>query len=85
MTSLSKKMANFHLLSSVQVKVLVQWGQIRRIRWVIIILEEKVGQILLFYNCPVSQALSCKNKISLLKFTWRFTFKIFVSCHSRDE
>ena len=35
-------------------QVVVQWGQIRRIGWVIKTLEAQIGQFLLGCKCPVS-------------------------------
>jgi hypothetical protein len=37
--------------------VLVQWGQIRIVGWVINILEAQVGRFLLGYKCPVSRGI----------------------------
>ena len=37
-------------------QVVVRWGQIRIIWWVIMKVEAQVGQFLLFCNCPVSRS-----------------------------
>ena len=38
-------------------QVVVQWGQIRRIEWMIKTLEAQVGQFLLGCKCPVSRGI----------------------------
>ena len=50
-----RKVANFQLFLQSRIQVVVRRGQIRRIRWVIKILEAQVGHFLLGYKCPVSQ------------------------------
>ena len=37
--------------------MIVRWGQIRRIGWMIKTLEAKVGQFLLGHKCPVSRGI----------------------------
>ena len=55
--------------------MVVQRGQIRRIGWVVKILEAQVGQFLLGCKCRWAGTLSCKNKTPLVKFPRRFSFK----------
>jgi hypothetical protein len=43
-------------------QVVVQWGQILRIRWVINTLEAQVGQFLLGCKCLVSQGIVVQEK-----------------------
>ena len=50
-------MATFQLFFQSREQVVVQWGQIRRIGWVIKTLEAQVGQFLLGCKCPVSQCI----------------------------
>ena len=51
------RMANFQLFFRSREQVVVQWGQIRRIRWVIKKSEAQVGQFLLGCKCPVSRGI----------------------------
>ena len=51
------KMATFQLFFSVQGKVVVRRGQIRRIRWVIKTLEAQVDQFLPGCKCPMSRGI----------------------------
>ena len=57
-----RKMASFQLFSLSREQVVVRRGQIRRIGWVIKIMETQVGQLLLGCKCPLRGALLCKNK-----------------------
>ena len=50
-----EKWQNFTSYFQSRKQVVVRWGQIRIIGWVIVILEDQVGQFLLFCNCPVSR------------------------------
>ena len=54
-----RKMATYELFFFFQSReqVVVRWGQIRRIGWVIKILEAQVGQFLLGCKCPVSRGI----------------------------
>jgi len=49
-----RKMATFELFFQSMEQVVVRWGQIWRIGWVIKTLEAQVGQFLLGCKCPVS-------------------------------
>jgi hypothetical protein len=72
-------MANIQLFLQSREKVVVRRGQIRRIVWVIKILEAQVGQFLLGYKCPVSRGMV------VVTFPRRFSFAISFNCTSRDE
>ena len=52
-----RKMPNFQLFFQSREQVVVRRGQIRRIRWVIKMLEALVGQFLLGCKCPVSRGV----------------------------
>jgi len=67
-----RKMANFQLFFQSREQVVVQRGQIRRIGWVIKTLEAQAGQFLPGCKCPVTRALSCKNKTPLVNFRAAF-------------
>ena len=51
------KFATFQLLFQSREQVVVWWGQIRWIGWVIKTLETQVGQFLLGCKCPVSRGI----------------------------
>jgi hypothetical protein len=65
--------------------MVVQWGQIQRIGWVIKTLEAHVGQFLLGCKCPVNRGMLCKNKTLLATFPQHFSFKISFNCTSIDS
>jgi len=48
----ARKMATFQLFFQSREQMVVQWGQIRRIGWVIKTLEAQVGQFILGCKCP---------------------------------
>ena len=50
-------MANFQLSFQSREQVVVRWGQIRRIGWVIKRLEAQTGQFLLVWKCPVNRGI----------------------------
>jgi len=52
-----RKMATFQLFFQSREQVVVQWGQIQRIGWVIKTLEAQAGQFLLGCKCPLSQGI----------------------------
>jgi hypothetical protein len=54
-TSVSYKQTCFFFQSREQ--VVLRWGQIRRIGWVIKTMEAQVGQFLLGCKCPVSRGI----------------------------
>ena len=80
-----QKMGIFQLFFQSREQVVVRRGQIWRIGWVMKTLEAHVGQFLLGFKCPVSWALSCKNKTPLVTLQRRFSFKMSFNCTSRDE
>ena len=55
-------MANFQFFFQPREQVVVRWGQIRRIGWVIKALEAQVGQFLLGCKCPVSRGIVVKEQ-----------------------
>jgi len=64
-----RKMATFQMFFfQSREQVVVRRSQIRRIGWLIKTLEAQVGQFLLGCKCPVSRALSWKNKTPLVDF-----------------
>ena len=52
-----RKMATFQLFFQSREQVVVRWGHIRRIGWVIKTLEAQVGQFLLGCECLVSRGI----------------------------
>ena len=52
-----RKTATLHLFFHSREKVVVRRGQVRRIGWVIRILEAQVGQFLLGCKCSVSRGI----------------------------
>ena len=52
-----RKMATFQLFFQSREQVVVRWGQIRRIGWVIKTTEAQVGQFLLGCKSPVSRGI----------------------------
>jgi len=79
------KMAIFHLFFQSREQVVVRRGQIRRIGWVIKILEAQVGQFLLGCKCPVSRGIVVQEQDPLGERRQRFAFKMSFNCTSRDE
>jgi len=80
-----RKMATFQLFFQSREQVVVRWGQIRRIGWVIKALEAQVGHFLLDASDQWAGVLSCKNKTLLVTFLRRFSIKMSFNCSSRDE
>ena len=68
------KMANFQLFFQSRKQVVIRRGQIRRIGWVIKILEAQVGQFLLGCKCPVSRGIVVQQQDPLGDFpaAWGF-------------
>jgi len=81
-----RKMAIFRLFFQSREQAVVRRGQIRRIGWVIKILEAQVGQFLLGCKCPVSREIVVQEKdpIGDLPAPRRFSFKMSFNCTSRD-
>ena len=57
-----RKMATFQLFFQFREQVVVRWGQIRKIGWVVKTLEVQVGQLLLGYKCPVSCGIAMQEQ-----------------------
>ena len=57
-----RKMATFQLFFQTREQVVVRRGQIRRIGWVIKILEAQVGQFLVGRKCPVSRGIAVQEQ-----------------------
>jgi len=55
-------MASFQLVFQSREQVVVRRGQIRRIAWVMKIVEAQVGQFLLGCRCPVSRDIVVQEK-----------------------
>jgi len=86
MTSASdEKWRSVYFFFQSREQVAVRRGQIRRIGWVIKILEAHVGQFLPVASTRWAGGLSCKNKTILVGLPRRFSFKMSFSCTSRDE
>jgi len=86
MTSASdEKCRTFNCFFQSREQVVVRRGQIRRIGWVIKILEAQVGQFLLGCKCPVSRGIVVQEQGPLVTFPRRFSFKMSFNCTSRDE
>ena len=81
------KMATFQLVFRSKEQMVVWWGQIQRIGWVIKTLEAQVGQFLLGFKCPVSRDIVVQEQDPLgdLPAALAFSFKMSFSCTSRDE
>ena len=62
---MGQKMATFQLFFQSREQVVVQWGQIQRIGWVIRTLEAQVGQFLLGCKCPVSRGIVMQEQDAL--------------------
>jgi hypothetical protein len=79
------KMATFQLFFQSREQVVVRRGQIRRIGWVIKILEAEVGQFLLGCKCPVSRGIFVQEQDPLPVLPVAFSFEMFFNCTSRDK
>jgi len=65
--------------------VLVRWGEIGRIEWVIKTLEVQVGQVLPGCKYPVSRGIVVQEQDPLGNLTVASSFKMSFSCTNRDE
>jgi len=63
-----RKIATFQLFFQSREQVVVRRGQIRRIGWMIKILEVKLGQFLLGCKCPVSRGIVVQEQDQLDDF-----------------
>ena len=61
----NSEMATFQLFFQSRKHVVVWWGQIRRIGWVMKAVEAQVGQFLLGCKCPVSWGIVVQEQDSL--------------------
>jgi len=78
-------MATFQLFSQSKEQVVVRRDKIRRIGWVIKIMEAQVGQFLLGCKCPVSRGIIVQEQELLVNFPRNFSFKMSFNFISRDE
>ena len=80
-------MATFQLFFQSREQVVVQWGQIQRIGWVIKTLEAQVGQFLLGCKCLVSRGIVVHEQYPLGDLTAVFFLQNVLQLHqtSRDE
>ena len=60
--------------------VIVRWGQIRRIGWLIKTLEIRQASFIWGASARLTVALSCKNKTHLVNFPRCFFFKMSFNC-----
>ena len=63
--------------------MVVRWGQIRRIGWVIKTLEAQVGQFLLGCKCPVSQGIIAQEEAPLGGFPVAFFLHNVLHLHQQ--
>ena len=66
-------------------QVVVRWGQIRRIEWVIKILEAQAGQFLLGCKCPVSRGIVVQEQDPLGDLPAAFFLKKSINFTRRDD
>ena len=76
-------MATFQLLFQSREQVVVQWGQIRRIGWMIKTLEAQVGQFLLGCRCLVSQGTVVEEQDSLGELSAAFFLQNILQLHQQ--
>ena len=65
-------MVTFQLFFQSREQVVVRWGQIRRIVWVIKTPEAQVGQFLLGCKCPMSRDIVVQEQDPIGKITAAF-------------
>ena len=78
-----RKMATFQLFFQSREQVVVRWGWIRRIGWVIKTLEAQVGQLLLGYNCPVSRGIVVQEQDPLGELSAAFFLQNVLQLHQQ--
>ena len=66
---IGQKMATFQLFFQSREQVVVQWGQIQRIGWVIKTLEAQAGQSLLGCKCPGSRGIVVQEQFTSFLFS----------------
>jgi len=66
-------------------QMVVRWGQVRRIGWVIKTLESQVGQFLLSRKCTVSQGIFVQeyNPLGDLPAAWAFSLQNVLQLHQQ--
>ena len=80
-----RKMATFQLFFQSREQVVVRRGQIRRIGWVIKILEAQVGHFLLGCKCPVSPGIVVQEQDPLVDLPATFLLQNVLQMTSIDE
>ena len=84
MTSASdEKWRTFNCFFQSREQVVVRWGQIRRIGWVIKTLEAHVGQFLLGCKCPVSRGFFVQEQDHLGDLPTAFFLQNFLQLHQQ--
>jgi len=78
-----RKMATFQLFFQSREQVVVQWGQIRRIGWVIKTLETQVGQFLLGCKCRVSRGIVVQEQYPLGELPAAFFLQNVLQLHQQ--
>jgi len=76
-------MATFQLFFQSRKLVVVQRGQIRRIGWMIKILEAQVGQFLLGCECPVSRGILVQEQDHLSDLPAAFFLQNVIQLHQQ--
>ena len=86
MTSASdEKWRHFNCFFQSREQVVVRWGQIRRIGWVIKTLEAQVNQFLLGCKCTVNRGIVVQEQDPFGDIPAAFSFKMSFNYTSRDE
>ena len=65
--------------------MVVRWGQIRRIGWVIKALEAQVGQFLLGCKCPVSRGIVVQEQDPLGDLSAAFFLQNVLQLHQQSS
>jgi len=76
-------MATFQLFFQSREQVVDRRGQVRRIWWVIKILEAQVGQFLLGFKCPVSKVILVQEQDPLGEFPATFFLQNILQLHKQ--
>ena len=84
MTSASdEKWRTFNCFFQSREQVVVRWGQIQRIGWVIKPLEAQVGQFLLGCKCPVSRGIVMQEQVPLGNLPSAFFLQNVLQLHQQ--
>jgi len=78
-----RKMATFQLFFQSREQMVVRRGQIRRIGWVIKILEAQVGHLLLGCKCLVKRDVVVQEQDGLCEFPAAFFLQNFLQLHQQ--